>query len=103
MELNAGFCHPRSIRCVQTAKPPVPAYVSPRFRPTRRLSIFSPAASSRSDDIQDAGYTIRIGQSKLLIDLIGLQQGWINLRAVVGTLPDSVENASLLRMLAGRH
>jgi len=44
------------------------------------------------------GYTIRVDDT-LHIDLIGLQQGFINLRSVIGTLPDKVENDMLLRML----
>lgn len=44
------------------------------------------------------GYTMRINGT-LNIDLIGLQQGFINLRAVAGTLSDGGETDPLLRML----
>ena len=44
------------------------------------------------------GYTICIEDS-LNIDLIGLQQGFINLRSVIGTLPNNVENDMLMRLL----
>lgn len=45
------------------------------------------------------GFTLRV-DDELQIDLIGLQEGFLNLRAVVGSLPsDQVENALLLRLL----
>lgn len=44
------------------------------------------------------GFTVRV-DADLHIDLIGLQEGFINLRSVVGTLPDPTENAMLLRLL----
>lgn len=44
------------------------------------------------------GYTVRI-EGKLLIELIGLQQGFINLRSIVGTVPDNIDSGSLLHML----
>jgi hypothetical protein len=43
-------------------------------------------------------YTVSIDDD-LWIDLIGLQEGFLNLRAVVGQLPSSSENGILLRLL----
>jgi hypothetical protein len=43
-------------------------------------------------------YTVGV-DNDLRIDLIGLQEGFLNLRAVVGQLPNSSENGVLLRLL----
>ena len=45
-----------------------------------------------------SAYTVGVDDD-LRIDLIGLQEGFLNLRAVVGQLPDSRENGVLLRLL----
>lgn len=43
-------------------------------------------------------YTVGVDDN-LQIDLIGLQEGFLNLRAIVGQLPGSSENGLLLRLL----
>jgi hypothetical protein len=43
-------------------------------------------------------YTLKV-DDKLQIDLIGLQPGFVNLRAIVGQLPGSTGNDTLLRLL----
>lgn len=45
-----------------------------------------------------AAYTIRI-DGNLLIDLIGVQQGAVNLRSVFNTLPANIDNGALLHLL----
>lgn len=46
----------------------------------------------------EAAYTIGV-DDQLQIDLIGLQEGFINLRAVLGPLPAEDDNDTLLRLL----
>lgn len=48
------------------------------------------------------GYTILVDDA-LHIDLIGLQPGFINLRASIGQLPDHAENEILRRLLYANH
>jgi hypothetical protein len=51
-------------------------------------------------EAQSVGYTVSVGQG-LQIELIGMQEGFLNMLSVVGTIPDAADSNMLKALLYG--